>query len=138
MVFWAVTLFTANIAGEHGASIFRTKVCGGKIQSMLHYKGCMKGRHSTNGRTDGDQMGPTGTVGKGKALFRATVDKKWGDSPFKDLEYTSQEETRTVRKQSLSEPICTENGERGKGSLSSISQANRVSTEKKLWAGQLA
>jgi hypothetical protein len=67
-----------------------------------------------------------------------TVDKKWGDSPFKDLEYTSQEETRTVRKQSLSEPICTENGETGKGSLSSISQANRVSTEKKLWAGQLA
>jgi hypothetical protein len=76
-------------------------------------------------------------VGKGKALFRATVDKKWGDSPFKDLEYT-QEETRTVRKQSLSEPLCTENGDRGKGSLSSTCQANTVSTEKKLWAGQLA
>jgi hypothetical protein len=55
-------------------------------------------------------------VGKGKALFRATVDKKWGDSPFKDLEYTSQGETRTVSKQSLSEPMWTENGERGKDS----------------------
>jgi hypothetical protein len=98
----------------------------------------MKGSHSTYGRTDGAHMWPTGTVGKGKALFRATADKKWGDSPFKDLEYTSQEETRTVRKQSLSEPICTENGERGKGSLSSISQANRVSTEKMLCAGLLA
>jgi hypothetical protein len=30
MVFWAVTLFTANAAGEHGAFILRAKVCGGK------------------------------------------------------------------------------------------------------------
>jgi len=81
------------------------KCVGVRIQS-LHYKGCMKGSHSTNGRRkDGAQLGPTGTVGKGKALFRATVDKKWGDSPFKELEYTSQEETRTVRKQSISEPM---------------------------------
>jgi len=29
MVFCAVTLSTANTVGEHGASIFRTKVCGG-------------------------------------------------------------------------------------------------------------
>jgi hypothetical protein len=60
----------------------------------------MKGSHSTNGRRkDGAQLGPTGSVGKGKALFRATVNKQWGDSPFKEPEYTSQEETRTVRKQ---------------------------------------
>jgi hypothetical protein len=95
--------------------------------------------HSTIGRrTDGAQLGPRGTVGKEKALFRATVDKKWGESTFKDLEYMSQEKTRNVRKHSLSEPMWTENGKTGKGSLSSTSQANTVSTEKKLWAGQLA
>jgi len=127
MVFCAVTLSTANTAGEHGVSIFRTKVCVGvRIQSTLCYKGCIKGSHSTNGRrTDGAQLGLTGTVGKGKALFRANVDKKWGDSPFKDLEYTPQEETRTVSKQSRSEPMWTENGERGKDSLSSTSQAKQ-------------
>jgi hypothetical protein len=93
----------------------------------------MKGTHSTNvRRIDEAQLGLTGTVGKGKALFRATIGKKWGDSPFKDLEYTSQEETRTMSKQSLSEPMWTENGERGKDSLSSTSQAKTVSTEKKL------
>jgi hypothetical protein len=36
-------------------------------------------------------------VGEEKALFVATVDKKWDDSPFKDLEYMSYEKTITVR-----------------------------------------
>jgi hypothetical protein len=95
---------------------------GVRIQSTLHYKGCIKGSYSTNGkRKDGAQLQPTGTVGKGKALFRATAENKWGDSPFKDLEYTSQEKTRNVRKQSLSEPMWAENGDREKGSLSSTS-----------------
>jgi len=59
---------------------------GVRIQSTLHYKGCMKGSHSTNGkRKDGAQLEPTGPVGKGKALFRATVEKKWGDSPLSTL-----------------------------------------------------
>lgn len=85
------------------------KCAGVRIQSMSHYKGCMKGSHSTNGRrTDGTQLRPTGTVGEKKALFRVTVDKKWDDSPFKDLEFTSQEETRNVRKHSLSQPMWTE------------------------------
>jgi hypothetical protein len=36
----------------------------------------MEGSNSTHGKTDGAQLGPTGTVGKKKAIFRATTGKK--------------------------------------------------------------